>query len=144
MKKETVTAVVFGIILGGILAVILIVKNRDSQLAKNKAIAPTEKTVQPALAVNADVKPMEIVSPDDRTIVDKNSVTIKVNAIKNSLVIIQSPAKDMVFMADKDQFSVDFPLAYGENVIRVAIYPKDKQLRPQEKELRVYYLDQNL
>lgn len=144
MKKETITAIIFGIILGGILAVTLIVKNRDSQLNKNKTIAPKEKTNQSSMAGNVNLKPLEITEPSDRAIVNKNSVTIKANTIKNSLIVIQSPIKEMVFQTDKDQFSVDFPLVYGENVIRVAVYPKDKQLRAQEKELRVYYLDEQL
>lgn len=144
MKKETITAIVFGIILGGILAVILIVKNRDSQLNKNKSIAPKEKVNQSSMVGNLNLKPLEITEPGDRSIVNKSTITIKANTIKNSLVVIQSPIKDMVFQTEKDQFSVDFPLAYGENVIKVAIYPKDKQVRAQEKELRIYYLDEQL
>ncbi len=138
------TAVVFGIILGGILAVILIAKNRDSKLAQNKTLAPTEKTAQSSPAANLNLKPLKILQPDDRSIVNKNTVTIKVSTIKDSLVVIQSPIKDIVDKADNDQYSVDFPLVYGENVIRVAVYPKDKQLRSQEKELRIYYLDEQL
>lgn len=144
MKKETVTAIVFGIILGGILAVILIVKNRETKLAQNKTIAPTEKTIRPSTTGNVNLQQLEIISPNDRSIVNKNSITIKVKAIKDSLVVMQSPIKDLVFRTDKDQFSVDWPLVFGENVIQITIYPKDIKLRSQEKELKIYYLDEQL
>ena len=41
-----------------------------------------------------------------------------------------------------DTFSADFPLAFGENVITVSEYQKDTQAVAQEKELKVYYLDE--
>ncbi len=60
------------------------------------------------------------------------------------MIIIQSPIKDLVFKNDKEQFSTDFPLALGENVIRIGAYPQDKLLRSQEKELRIYYFSEQL
>ncbi len=59
-------------------------------------------------------------------------------------MVIQSPIKNLVFKAEKDQFSVNFPLALGENIIRITIYPQDKKIPQQEKELRVYYLKEEL
>ena len=41
-------------------------------------------------------------------------------------------------------FSADLTLALGENVIRVVSYSTDKNQNPQEKDLKVYYLDSQL
>ncbi|MFN4212489.1 MAG: hypothetical protein ACK4FL_00815 [Microgenomates group bacterium] len=144
MKKETIIAVIFGIFLGGLLAIIIITKNKQSQLEKNKTIAPTEKPAMVQKQSQPKFQPLEIVEPASGVIISTNKVNISAKVTKNSLVIIQSPIKDSVFKVEKDQFSVSFPLALGENVIRVAVYPQDKKLPPQEKELRVYYLKEQL
>lgn len=143
MKKEAIIAIVFGIVLGSILAVFLIAKNKERLLEKNKTITPLEKG-QMSQAKNGGIQQLEITDPGDKTIVYKNTVTIKGRFTKNSLIIIQSPIKDMVIKNDREQFNVDFPLALGENVIRIGAYPENKQLRSQEKEMRVYYFTEQL
>lgn len=144
MKKETMVAIFFGVVVGGVLAFIIIAKNKQSQLEKSKTIAPTEKLVLPQKSSQVNFQSLELVEPEDRMIVSKNEVVISAKVAKNSLVVIQSPIKDLVFQAEKDQFSVNFPLALGENVIRITVYPQDKKLHQQEKELRVYYLKEEL
>lgn len=144
MKKETIVAIVFGVLLGGFVAIIIITKNRQVQLEKSKTIAPTEKPISLQKIDQFKFQPLEIINPASGVIVDKNEITITAKATKKSLVVIQSPIKDTVFKLEKDQFSVNFPLALGENIIRVAVYPQDKKLHPQEKELRVYYLKDQL
>lgn len=144
MKKETIAAIIFGIVLGSLLAIILITKNRERQLEKSKTISPQEKGKQTSQATNLNIRQLEITEPGDKSIVYKNTIAIKGSFTKNSLIIIQSPIKDLVFKNDKEEFSVDFPLALGENVIRVGGYPQDKQLRSQEKELRTYYFNEQL
>lgn len=137
-------AIVFGIVLGGVVAFVLIIQSKEQQLAKNKSIKPTDNTIQSSNAVNVNFQPLEITDPPENGIVYKNTVTIKGVFTKNSLIIIQSPIKDVAFKNVNGQFSVDFPLALGENVIRISAYPQDKQLREQEKETNVYYFEQQL
>lgn len=143
MKKEATIAIVFGIILGSILAIFLIAKNKERLLEKSKTITPLKKN-QTSQAKNGEVQQLEISEPGDKNIVYKNSISIKGSFTKNSLIIIQSPTKDLVMKNDKEQFSTDFPLALGENVIRIGAYPQDKQLRSQEKEMRIYYFSTQL
>ena len=143
MKKEAIIAIVFGIVLGSILAIFLIAKNKERLLEKSKTITPLEKG-QTSQAKNGGVQQLEISEPGDKSIVYKNTVTIKGSFTKSSLIIIQSPIKDTVLKNDKEQFSIDFPLALGENVIRIGAYPQDKQLRSQEKEMRIYYFSTQL
>lgn len=144
MKKETIAAIIFGILLGSVLGIFLIAKNKKDQLEKTKDIIPKSEINQTSKQVPLNIQVLEIKEPQDREIVYKNSISIKGNSAKNSLIVIQSPIKDLVIMNDKQSFNTDFPLALGENVIRVSVYPKDKQLRTQEKEIRVYYFTEQL
>lgn len=144
MKKETIIAIIFGIFLGGVLAVVIIFKNKQIQLEKSKTIAVSEKLNLPQKSSSINLQSLEISEPKDNMIVYKNEVIISGKATKDSLLIVQSPIKDIVFELKKDQFSINFPLTLGENVIRIAFYPKDKKMRIQERELRVYYLKDQL
>ncbi len=145
MKKETVIAIIFGIALGGVVALFILIKGKDFELTKNKIISPkvaSQKDVgQPA---NILVQPLEITSPLDGAITDQATITITGKVEKGSLVVFQSPIKDTVFVADKNDFKIEFPVALGENSIRVVAYPKDKTLRAQEKDLKIYFLDSEL
>lgn len=144
MKKETIFAIILGVFLGGVLSIVIISKNKQIQLERNKTIAPTEKAMIPKVSPPINFHSLEILKPEDRIIVDKNEISIVGKTTKESLVVIQSPIKDIVLKTDQDQFSVNFPLVLGENVIKIVSYPKDKKLRQQEKELRVYYLKEQI
>ena len=144
MRKETIIAVILGIGFGSVLALFLIAKNKEIQLNKNKVIAPTGLNTQSTIKDNVVATSLSIAEPADGAIFDKNSVAIKGKVTKGSLIVIQSPIKDVAFTNEKEDFSVDFPLALGENVIKLVVYPTDKQLRSQEKDLRVYYLEEAL
>ena len=50
----------------------------------------------------------------------------------------------MTFLTIKSDFKISFPLALGENVIKIVAYPKNKTFRPQEKDLKIYYIDSEL
>ncbi len=144
MKKETIFAVFLGIVFGGLLGLFLISKNKEIQLNKNKVIAPTGLNDRPLAQTDLNFQPLDISEPKDGSVLDKSSVAIKGMATKNSLIVIQSPIRDMVLKNEKQDFKVDFPLALGENIIRVVTYPENKQLNIQEKTLRVYYLQESL
>ncbi|OGK25816.1 hypothetical protein A3A46_00170 [Candidatus Roizmanbacteria bacterium RIFCSPLOWO2_01_FULL_37_13] len=144
MKKETVIAIFFGIVFGASVALVLLAKNKEFQLAKTKTIAPTEKIKKLSKKVVVNLKSLEILEPQDGSIFNAETVKIKGKADTDALIIIQSPIKDLVFNNEQEQFSVIFPLALGENVIRITSHPKDTSVRPQEKELHIYNLDEQL
>ncbi len=145
MKKETVIAIVFGIFLGGIVAFFIIFQSKNLELNKNKAIAPKDTTSQQVPAPSIETyQSLEVTSPDDSIITDKDSITISGKIQKGSLLVIESPIKDIAQVADSENFSVDFPLTLGENSITIVAYPKSNTLRPQQKDLKIYYLDSQL
>ena len=144
MKKETIIAIFFGVAFGAVVAIILLAKNKEFQLTKSKTIAPTEKASTVKKNVIANIKPLEILEPDNGAVFETNSVTIKGTADKDVLIIIQSPIKETALKNIKGQFSLNFPLSLGENVIHITAYTMDNQVRPQEKQLNIYYLDGEL
>ena len=141
MKKETMVAVFFGLLFGSIVAVFISFKSKDIELAKNKVIAPPkEKTSFPNTSV-IEQQPLVLNEPADRTIVENRVIRLKGSAAKSSLIVIQSPIKELEFKNNNDNFSQDFPLALGENVIVLTNYPADKNIPATHKQLRIYYLD---
>ena len=143
MKKEAIIAIVFGIVLGDLVAVFILAKNKESQMDKNKTMT-SSITITPKAALDMSSCPLEIENPQDREIVEEKEVTIKGKATKDSLIIIESSVDYKVIKNEKETFEVDFILALGENNIKVTAYSKDTQSKIQEKELKVYYLDEQL
>ena len=142
MKKETVIAIMLGIVFGVIVAVVMVVKTKDQQIDKVKPMN-TALHITPTISVNnTQFQPLQITSPETGVIVDKNAVTITGKASKDALIVIQSPIKTMIMKVTSETFSADFPLAFGENVITVSECQKDTQAVAQEKELKIYYLDE--
>ncbi len=139
MKKEIVVAIVFGVVLGLIVAVIMIIKLRQLEGKKNGPFS-NEAQISPEVKNTAQIQQLVITQPSDGTIVGQNSVTIKGKASKNSLIVVESAIKDQAFKNDKGDFSIDFPLARGENVIDIAVYPQNSQLSSQKKTVKVYWL----
>ncbi len=138
MKKEIIIAIVFGVLLGLVVAVLMVLRVRQSG-EQNKI--PTENQVTPkVMTKNSQLQPLEITSPAANSITDKDTITIKGKALKDSLIVVESPIKDLAVKNSKEDFSISFPLSLGENIISITSYPKDAKLNLQSNTLRVYYL----
>ncbi len=142
MKKETIIAILVGCALGLLTAVFVILQTKEKQLDTAKPITNQTKSKQsnPSKIINQTI--LEIKAPTQGIIVSQDSVTIDGEANKDALIIIQSPIKEVIFKNTKTKFTQKFPLAFGENIIQIIVYPKDKNLLPLRKELKVYYLDE--
>lgn len=145
MKKETVIAVVLGIGLGVIVAITLVIRNRQIQIQNIKAIS-TGLRISPSAVTGSNKKDQatvfEITNPADDAIVSTNSVNIKGKVAKGSVVVISSQVKVQVIKDAPEILNVDFPLALGENRITITAYPKEKNSVTREKQLHIYYLDE--
>ena len=142
MKKETSIAIFLGITFGIVVALFVILRTRQAQINNSKTIAPAVSTTPATKNPSPQEETFQVSEPENGIIVSTKSVVIKGKAPKNSLIVIQSPIKNTVLKADKEEFSTSFPLALGENIILVTMYPADVQLAQREKELKVYYLDE--
>lgn len=140
MRKELIVAVVFGVLLGLLVATGMVIWLRSVDPQKAAQIAGTE--ISPKAKNRGSIQPLEISQPADGTIVKDKEVTIKGKASKDGLIVVQSPIKDVIYENKKESFSIDFPLALGENIIAIAVYPKNSRLAPQQKIIKVYYLDE--
>ncbi len=141
MRKEVIVAIVFGVILGLGVATFLIFNLKRAETKSSKTL----NTVGPSPVVknkNVELQPLEISEPEDNAIFDTDKIKLKGKAATKSLIIVQSALKELVFKNEKRDFSVDFPLALGENKITVAAYTADNTSTPQVKVLNVYYLDE--
>lgn len=135
MKKETILAIILGLILGSAFALILITNIKENGSKKKKIASPTQApTIKPTVM---KIEPFTIIEPPPNYLTNKETVILKGKAEKNSLIVIQSPTSEKVFKTTKNDFSLEFPLSLGENLIRITNYQKNNT---EEKLLKVYYL----
>ncbi|MEK7110222.1 MAG: hypothetical protein AAB876_03295 [Patescibacteria group bacterium] len=144
MKKETLIAIFLGLLFGGVMAIFISFKSKDIELAKNKVIAPPKENVLSPNLTGSEIQSLELSEPANNAIFEKDIIRFKGIAAKDSLIIIQSPIKDLIIKNTQGKFDLEFPLALGENSIKIVVYPKEKQFRPQEKFIKVYYIDSEL
>lgn len=142
MKKETLIAIILGIGFGVVVAVFLVIKSRQLQIQSSKPITTTLSITPTPLIKNINLEILDITEPKSGDILNSNSVKIQGKTAKDTLIIIQSPLKTVVLKNTDDNFSVDFPLSMGENMLHITAYPKDGQISTKEKDLQVYYLDE--
>ena len=141
MKKETFLAIFLGVVFGFIFALIILGSISQSQLGeKTKSLLPQKKEPSILPAKPTSLKLLNITNPKNFLIIENDKVIIEGEVEKNSLIVIQSPIKDLVFQNKEEKFKVDFPLALGENVIKIVSYPQNRNLKTQEKTLFIYYL----
>lgn len=143
MKKETTIAIFLGITFGIILSLIMVSRTRSktTSITSKKNVNDASQIVTP-IPQTGNTFSFDVTSPSNNVIVNKNIIDISGKTSVTSLVMIQSPIKDIVLTSTKNIFSSEIPLALGENVIHIVVYPKDSQYKSQEKELRVYYIEE--
>ncbi len=144
MKKETIVAIFLGLLFGAVVAVFISFKSKDIELEKNKVIAPPKEKITSPNSSGIELLSLELTEPADRAIFETNTVHLKGTALKDSLIVVQSPIKDLIINNRQEKFDLEFPLTLGENSIKVVVYPKEKQFRPQEKFIKVYFIDSEL
>jgi len=140
MNKETIIAIVLGIILGGGIGAYVLFRTGGGDETKIIPVASDKdgkKVVKTVLPQGQ--QQLEITAPKDKAVVNKNEITITGKVQKNSLIVIQSPIDNKVLKSEKDTFSTKFSLARGENVISINSYTDSST--PQEVVLSIYFVD---
>lgn len=139
MKKETSVAIGMGIVFGLVFSFLVIANTQKNRSVSQKT--STQKTRPVTTEQQTVATPITITEPNDNAIVAAASVTIKGKTDKNSFIIIQTQIKDTSFTTVTEGFEQTIPLALGENIIHITAYPKGSSGKVQEKELHVYYLN---
>lgn len=143
MKKETIIAISLGVLAGLGVAVVMLEKAHEHQMVNTHTITTASQLTPKATTKETQPESIDLQEPENGSISTERSVTIKGKSKTGSLMVIESPIKVIFQKLSQDTFSVpNFPLAIGENTIRVSVYSKDSQGAPQEKELKIYYLDE--
>ena len=140
MKKESLIAIILGLFFGFVFAVFIVIILSQNKLEKRKILVSEKNVATLSPAKKIDFTPLTIDKPNNNIIVNKDQISIEGSVDKDSLIIIQSPIKDLVLQNKEKKFTVDFPLALGENVIKIVVYPKHSNIKTQEKTLFIYYL----
>jgi len=140
MKKESLIAIFLGVIFGLITASLIVDNLLKNNLEKVKSLPQKKEknVITPVKTFN--LKLLSIEKPKNNLIVYEDKITIEGSADKDSLIVIQSPVEDEIFQNKKERFKIDFPLALGENVIKIVVYSRNPNLKNQEKTLYIYYL----
>lgn len=135
MKKETIIAVSLGIGAGILIALLVIFVSRQTN-SGNTIIseAPT-----PTVTLERDVvEPLTIIRPKSESIVATKQITIVGRAPKNSLLVVASTLQEEVVKTDTLSFSVNFPVAVGENIIKITSYTGTTT---DTRTLKIYYVE---
>ncbi len=139
MKRETLFAISLGILLGIGIGLFVLFKSSTGEDTKVIPVTgDTEKKKVVNTAVPEDQVVLVVTEPTDRLIVNTDTVQIKGKTGKNSLIVIQSQVSNEVLKNEKQDFSVSFPLALGENTISISSYSQSST--PQEMTLKIYYV----
>ncbi len=138
MNRETIIAISMGISLGAIVALVVLFQSNKADETKIVPVAPNQASAQGDAAQPSSPKLLTITTPEQGSVVEKDSVTITGKAPKNSLIIVQSPSFESTFKSKEETFSIDVDLSVGENVIQLSAYTESST--PQQQTLRVYFI----
>lgn len=141
MKRETIFAIVIGIVFGAGIGLFVLFKSNGGEQTKVIPVSgDTETNKVVNTSVSNDQMVLTVSTPSDHAVVHKKEIQIKGKADPNSLIVIQSPVSNQIFKNEKQDFSVDFPLALGENMVSISSYSDSST--PQEITLQIYYVEE--
>lgn len=141
MKRETVIAISLGILLGVGIGLFVLFKSGTGDQAKIIPVGETEDKKVVSTSTNTTGQTiLTIQQPTENVVVHNKQVTIKGKAQPNSLIVVQSQVSNAVLKNEKEDFSIPFNLALGENTISVNAYANSSN--PQEITLKVYYVEE--
>ncbi|CAN5130290.1 hypothetical protein BH09PAT2_BH09PAT2_09990 [soil metagenome] len=141
MNRETIFAIVFGIILGiGVGFFVLFQTNRNDKAKVIPVAKDTPKKQVATAPVTAGQIVLKVSAPENNTVVVKKDITIKGKAPKNSLIVLQSAGSRQIIKTEKEDFSIAYTLSPGENLINISAYSGTSS--PQETTLQIYYVEE--
>lgn len=126
MRKEVLLAVIFGIILGGVILYGINLANKSVNSASNTDKSTKAQTTPTPTEVVK--KPLEITSPANHLVTVDKVVTISGKASPNSTLAIVSESEDLIIEASQEgTFSAKINLISGENSILITLLLADSK-----------------
>lgn len=128
MRKEVIFAIILGLILGGVILYGIQLANESAQRAAATATNPAP-TATPSASPTASATNLTIISPQNNSVVTTGSIKIVGRTSPKADVAIQSSEDDILVTADESgNFSADFSVSGGENIIQItSLSPDQKQ-----------------
>lgn len=121
MKKETIIAIILGVGTGIIIAILIIINTQKNSTSTDNSYQST--TITPEITFTPKkTEPLLITSPRDGSSTTSSTVQIKGKAPKGSTIIFQSASEELAIKTKSPEWSVNFPLSLGENMIKVVQY----------------------
>jgi|CXWL01.1.fsa_nt_gi hypothetical protein len=138
MRKEVIFAILIGLILGFVILYGIQLANQSAQNAADSSITPTQSASPSVTPTPTSSTKLTITQPDNHAVVNTTSITITGKTIPGSDITILSSEDDTLTTADDSgNFSADFKLAGGENIIKITALSPDKNL--EETSLTIIY-----
>ncbi|MCS7092897.1 MAG: hypothetical protein NZL96_00460 [Patescibacteria group bacterium] len=145
MKRETIFAVFLGVFLAGVVSVFIINKSKEMTVGNvTSQPAPTLLVKPKNQKQSLDQVFLEISEPRDGLVTGKEVIEVIGKSNKNSLIVIHTPKKEIIYKNERESFRINLSLVPGENPIKIVSYPRSRSLSPKEKSLRIYYLKPEL
>lgn len=144
MNKESIIAIVLGLTLGVFVALGAVFYTVQKQKQANTEATSGNNASSSASMAKISMPPtvtvlqsLDIDRPQSGIVTQNKSVTVVGKTGKKALLVFQSPIKTLIEETETGSFSIDFPLALGENTITVSAYYTNVAI-PVQKKLFVY------
>ncbi len=135
MKKETSIAIILGILAGVSIGALVMWQSKQAQRNSSDVL---QGSITPTISiVSQEITPLLFTSPDNESISESSTITLKGSVQEGALLVIQSETSEHVEKSKGKSFDVDIDLIPGENTIRLTSY-KDKTI--DSRTLIVHYI----
>jgi hypothetical protein len=121
MKKEVIIAIIIGIGIG--LVITFGIKTAQESLSKELQNPQPELTVNTPEVIEAPVHQIEITSPKNNSVIEKNTVSVSGTSTPFSMIGLISTTDQNATMADNQgNFSLMASLTAGVNILTLSSY----------------------
>jgi len=137
MRKEVILAIVGGVALGLLVIGGLWWTNRATT-EESLNITPTPVLEQSPTLIPTPSLSLEIISPEDESIIEEEKVTLEGKTAPESVVVVIYPEGENIVEADEEgNFETEITLVGGANEIKITAY--DEEGNQAEKNLTLVY-----
>ena len=137
MRKEVILAIVGGAVLG-LLVIGGLWWTNKATTEENLNITPTPVLEQPPTLTSAPSLSLEIISPEDESIIEEEKITLEGETAPESVVVVIYPEGENIVEADEGgNFETEITLVGGANEIKITAY--DEERNQAKKNLTLIY-----
>lgn len=138
MRKEVILAIVGGVVLGLLVIGGLWWTNKTTTGENPIVPSPTPLITQAPTLTPALSLPLEIINPENESIIEEEEITLEGKTIPGSVVVVIYPEGENIVEADEEgNFETEITLVGGANEIKITAY--DEEGNQAEKNLTLIY-----